>query len=214
MYLTELTMRGSDAALLCPGNPYNWHQVVWTFFPGRDDRDFLYRVDIGDYGIKLLILSKTQPQSPINLPQSLFRCREVPPEFLQHSRYRFQLRANPTKRLTHDKKTGKPCSMRVPLTSDEELLHWLERKGQTGGFCIPHSATWPNPPCSLLITREKRLDFRKKQLRAAHHGSVQFSGVLEVTDSELFQKTFIEGIGSAKSFGFGLLMLQPIISTH
>ncbi len=51
--------------------------------------------------------------------------------------------------------------------------------------------------------------FRKKG-KPGYHGGVQFRGTLEVTDREYFSKTYQAGIGSAKSFGFGLLLLAPL----
>jgi CRISPR-associated protein Cas6/Cse3/CasE subtype I-E len=44
------------------------------------------------------------------------------------------------------------------------------------------------------------------------HVSVDFQGILNVTNQDRFKKAFCKGIGSAKAFGFGLLMLQPISS--
>jgi CRISPR system Cascade subunit CasE len=51
--------------------------------------------------------------------------------------------------------------------------------------------------------------FRKKD-QSAYHGGVQYRGTLEVTSREDFIKSYQEGIGSAKGFGFGLLLLAPI----
>jgi CRISPR system Cascade subunit CasE len=42
------------------------------------------------------------------------------------------------------------------------------------------------------------------------HVAVDFRGVLRVQDREKFKRTFAAGIGSAKGFGFGLLMLEPV----
>ena len=39
------------------------------------------------------------------------------------------------------------------------------------------------------------------------HLGVQFDGILKVTHEEIFLKTLIKGLGSAKAFGFGLLSL-------
>jgi CRISPR system Cascade subunit CasE len=43
-----------------------------------------------------------------------------------------------------------------------------------------------------------------------YHGSVRFRGLLEVMDSEKFAEAYHNGIGSAKAFGFGLMLLFPI----
>jgi CRISPR system Cascade subunit CasE len=51
--------------------------------------------------------------------------------------------------------------------------------------------------------------FRKKG-QAGYHGGVQFRGTLEVTDPVKFAETYQSGIGSAKGFGFGMLLLAPV----
>jgi CRISPR-associated protein Cas6/Cse3/CasE subtype I-E len=40
---------------------------------------------------------------------------------------------------------------------------------------------------------------------------VDYEGVLEVTDREKFRHAFYNGIGSAKSMGFGMLIIQAIL---
>jgi CRISPR-associated protein Cas6/Cse3/CasE subtype I-E len=56
------------------------------------------------------------------------------------------------------------------------------------------------------------LAFRPKSCfvgeRPAQH--VVLCGVLTVTDPAKFHDTFTRGIGSAKAFGFGLLVIAPI----
>jgi CRISPR system Cascade subunit CasE len=49
-----------------------------------------------------------------------------------------------------------------------------------------------------------------KQGHRGKHIGVDFQGVLRVTDRAAFHYAFETGIGPAKAFGFGLLMLQPV----
>jgi CRISPR system Cascade subunit CasE len=51
--------------------------------------------------------------------------------------------------------------------------------------------------------------FRQRENKG-YHGGVQFRGILEVTDPAQFAETYRQGIGSAKGFGFGLMLLAPI----
>lgn len=212
MYLTELTLWDDVAARLMPRDAYGWHKVIWRFFPNRESRDFLYRVDESASGLRVYILSSVPPEPPVELPERAFRVREIPESFLSHARYRFQMRVNPTKRIKTDARTGqtKEQGMRVPLTQLPDLAAWLARKGEQCGFSVPHLDLWPSEECPLSVVQEGRRNFRKPGMAAAHHASVQFTGILEVTDAALFRQAFEHGIGSAKSFGFGLLMLQPI----
>ncbi len=212
MFLTEIKMRDADAARFLPANPYDWHKIVWHFFPEKADRDFLYRVDYDSRGLRLMLLSATQPVFAHKGESDFFRSRKIPESFLAHTLYRFQVRVNPTRRTKRDNRTGTQVEkgMRVPITRERELLEWLERKGKDGGFSLPGLRHPQNESFRIVVMKEARLNFQKKGCGNAHHASVQFSGILRVENPDLFKQTFQQGIGSAKAFGFGLLMLQPL----
>lgn len=215
MYLTKIELRDENAARLFPANPYNWHKRIWSFFKGKVARDFLYRIDYNGQGLRILIVSQDEPQYPMEWNdkgyQAFFSCKQIPESFLEHEWYHFQVRVNPTRRVKLDKRTGNRTEkgLREPLIIEKDLISWLLRKGREGGFSIPNVEEGMECSDALTIIHEGRMNFRKYQHRG-HHASVQFSGVLKVENSELFKQTFQNGIGSAKSFGFGLLMLQPI----
>jgi CRISPR system Cascade subunit CasE len=40
-------------------------------------------------------------------------------------------------------------------------------------------------------------------------GSALFEGLIEVTDVDLFRQALVQGIGSGKAYGFGLLSIAP-----
>ena len=102
----------------------------------------------------------------------------------------------------------------MPLVKPEELRAWLIHKGKVR---CRDKDTGLDVPGGFRIVEEKPLEispmmenhFRKKG-QSGYHGGVQFRGILEVTDPERFIETYHSGIGSAKSFGFGLLLLAPI----
>ncbi len=212
LYLSEIKVCGPEAAKLMPRDGYGWHKVLWRFFPQREAREFLYRVDAVEQALRLYVLSSIPIQVPDGMAPGICRSREIPESFLSHTNYRFQLRANPTKRLASDARTGQRLEKgpRIPITGEAELAAWLRRKGEQGGFSIPGLEHWPEGDIPLRITPEKRNEFRKPGLDKAHHSSVQFSGILHVDNATQFRQCFEKGIGSAKSFGFGLLLLQPI----
>lgn len=212
MYLTEMILWDEAAARLMPRDSYGWHKIIWRFFPGKEKRDYLYRTDHTPSGVRVLILSDDEPVQLDKMQGQIIRTRKVPESFLSHKRYRFQLRANPTQKLKIDKRDGqkKANGLRAPIVNEQELAAWLARKAESGGFSIPGIENWPSEHCNLTIVPEGRQEFKKKGLSAAHHTSVQFTGILEVTDEHLFRETFRKGIGTAKAFGFGLLMLQNI----
>lgn len=206
LHLTEIRVSYEDAVrLLCIRDTYDWHERAWQAFGGRDGapRDFLTRVDRVEQSYRLLIVSATEPHKPDWCPTGCFRTRMIPEPFFSRPRYRFSLLANPTRKLRVENPDGtrKKNGRRVPLSRREDLLAWLERKGQAGGF---------RPSLMSVRTIPRGREYFHKPGADGLHSAVEFNGVLEVTDPQLFRKTFATGIGSAKAFGFGLLVLAPI----
>jgi CRISPR system Cascade subunit CasE len=195
LHLTQVTISHEDAIKrLRIRDSYDWHQLTWTVFAGRDSRarDFLFRVDRGEDAFRLLLLSQSEPVLPDWCPADRFQSKVIPETFYGHACYRFNLRANPTKCILR---------RRIPIATDAELIAWTERKSLAGGFMVD--------PDSLQIVRGGREYFRKKGA-AGHHAVVDFQGVLTVIDSEAFRRTVATGIGSAKSFGYGMLVIAPV----
>lgn len=185
---------------------YGWHQRLWQCFPGESERkrDFLTRIDTLEGCFRLWILSPSQPSRPKWCLPENFVIKEIAPSFLSHRCFAFDLLANPTQCLVqrNDQGERKRHGKRVPLTKPDDLRGWIDRKGEEGGFKVVHDK-------SLEIGPMVKSHFRKRD-QAAYHGGVQFRGVLEVTDKKKFEETYHAGLGSAKGFGFGLLLLAPL----
>lgn len=92
-------------------------------------------------------------------------------------------------------------SHRVPLRTREELVGWISRKGDQGGFAVDGDT---------LRTFSRGREYFEKQGVRGLHTAVEFQGVLTVTNSSKFHGTFTRGIGPARAFGFGLLVIAPI----
>ena len=205
-YLTQFEIPYRVAATLRIHDSYDWHQRVWQCFPGRDGekRDFLTRIDQIGNGFRLLIVSPMEPVRPQwCTPDSWRGTKPIPDNYFNHHRYRFQLCANPTKKIAVEKLGGgfTKNGHRVPLRTREELVAWIHRKGEQSGFQIEEKL--------LRTLRQGTEYFQKKQLRGLHN-AVEFKGILKVMDKQKFRESFEKGIGSAKAFGFGLLSLAPI----
>jgi len=184
---------------------YAWHKRAWDCFPGRADapRDFLTRIDDTGNGFRLLILSAHQPAKPDWCPDAGWASKEVATSFLSHPRYRFSLLANPTRKLAapRDENGRRKTAKRQPLSTREELLAWIERKGAQHGFSViaAEIATVPRPRQPFL-----------KGGKAGLHTATEFTGILTVTHQDELARAFVHGIGSAKAFGFGMLCLSPV----
>lgn len=88
--------------------------------------------------------------------------------------------------------------------ADKQLETWLMDKSKSHGF---------------VLVRDTRLKFQAeayqwhalpKKGKEAGFSSVDFEGEIEVTDAELFSKTLINGIGPAKGFGCGLMLVRRV----
>jgi len=207
---------------------YAWHKKLWDCFPNVPDRKrteigFLTRIDTLEGAFKLWVMARRKPVRPQWCPTEVFALKEIAASFLTHRYYVFDLRANPVKAAVQKDSKGelilqpngkRKRGKRVPLVKPDELRAWLAHKGEVR--CRERD-NGNDVPGGFRIVEERPLDispmveshFRKKG-QAGYHGGVQFRGTLEVTDRERFIETYQAGIGSAKSFGFGLLLLSPI----
>ncbi len=175
------------------GDPYKLHQWIWEALPDDPDvsRDFLFRSDEKGGILRILLLSERVPSQRGNVE---WKTTEVSDTFLGYDAYRFQLRANPTFRRASDHK-------RLAIFDEMKIRDWFTRKFTDAGCELQ----------GLETTAPRKLQFRKGT--GTHSGtvySVDASGVLIVRDESRFRAAFDAGIGPAKGFGFGLLLLQPI----
>lgn len=219
-YLTRVFVDYETAAMRCLHDAYDWHQAVWKAFPHLDrqrndrrDEDtprfFLTRFDEDHRrgGFRLYILSSTEPARPPWCPDYVenWETKQVAAAFLEHNRYRFGLRANPTKKFNPKGPDGlrRGQGKRVPLRDIKDLQGWIAGKAATSGFEVEFG--------TLRITPRGLRHFAKEKERALGTvAAVDFDGRLRVLDHNAFRKAFANGIGSAKAFGFGLLLLEPL----
>ena len=206
LHLTQILVPYEDAVrLLRIRDTYDWHQRAWQAF-GKGKvpfRDFLIRVDRKEEVFRMIILSNSIPAKPDWCPTDCFGSKEIPPEFFTHAHYRFSLLANPTRKVRSNKagertKNGR----RLAISNRDELIVWIQRKAEAGGFSVNGD--------SLRTIPRGREYFHKNTMSHGVHAAVEFQGELEVKDSNQFRITIASGIGSAKAFGFGLLVLAPI----
>jgi CRISPR system Cascade subunit CasE len=199
-YLTRAIVGEKTAIRKRLNDCYAWHRAVWEAFPDRenDHRQFLTRIDHSGGNYQVLLLSEQKPTPPV---WGQWETKQISPHFLEADRYRFSLRANATiKRVVRDdsgnrKKNGR----RTAIYSREELSHWLFKKARQSGFDVEEFDA--DPPIAQ--------PFRKNG-KSGKHIRVDFRGFLRVLDRDAFKDTFAKGIGPAKAFGFGMLMLEPV----
>ena len=211
MYLSRLILNPRNRRVQREvAQPYQMHRSLMRAFPDdlkEGDERVLFRLEPGRNGaLTLLVQSWTLPDwswlaeprargylLPVGEPNPAVK--EFDLQLHKGQTLAFRLRANPTARRTFDDK-----KRRVGLYREEEQQAWLERKGEQGGFRLVSART----------SGQDDVGDRIKGNQGTHRlklASVQFDGLLQVTDPDLLRQTVRQGIGSAKGFGFGLLSL-------
>lgn len=190
-YLSRIVMPYESALQKGLRSSYDWHRWIWKSFPNDPDRkrDFLFRVDVQERQVRILLLSEDAPAAIENW---MWETKGVSDEFISQSAYRFQVRVNPTFRRASDHR-------RIALYKESDIREWLKRKMSVIGAELV-SAEVDQPRDELFVKDGKR----------GKHVSVDVRGIISVHDQSLFRQGLLAGIGSAKGFGYGLLMLQPI----
>lgn len=191
--LTQVIVNKTEAARKRFSDTYTWHKALWQSFPGKDRqaRNFLFRIDDAGRNFKVLLLSNSEPTDP---GWGNWHSKMINKSFLDYSAYRFQLKANPSMRRCADRR-------RIGIYGEEKLHSWITRKAEQNGFAIINNSLIIGNPIDVTFIRNKK---------RGKHVSVDFQGGLEVTDKTAFKEAFTKGIGSAKSFGYGMLTLQPL----
>ena len=205
----------NDKMFLKPFSPDDFAQGH-VHVPRNADAGFLFRIDPELGGsVSILVLSALKPDWDYAFQNAGFLLAAPPSEprsFLLNmekgSVLRFQLVANPTKRLRRDscyangeKIDEKWVGRRVPVPLDR-MEEWLARKAEANGFRISEVA---HLQAGYVYFDRKPEKGTGQKLR-----SVRYEGILKVTDAEKLHKAMISGIGPAKAFGFGLLSLASV----
>jgi len=215
MYLSRLILNPRNRRVQKEiADRYELHRSIMSAFPddlGADDERVLFRIErsAGGRNLTLLVQSWTLPDwswlpepgprsylLPVDLPNPAVKQFDL--ELAAGQTLAFRLRANPT--------TRRRCSdgqrRRVGLYRDDAQIEWLERKAERGGFDLVAVRTGGETTAGGTVYRNGS----KHQLTLL---SVQFDGLLTVTQPAEVEGTVRDGIGSGKGFGFGLLSLAP-----
>ena len=224
MYLSRIRLR-PDAAekrefWQMMGSEYQAHHMVWDLFTDGPDRerDFLYRVeDIGG----LPTIYAVGRREPVNRGGMwTIETKSYDPILSRGQRLAFVLRANPVrtkcdekgKHHRHDvvmeaktllKQQGRP---REEWPPEPEIVGqagfaWLATRGEANGFTVAEG--------NVRADGYTQRRFRKRKGRHdISLSTIDYTGILTVADPEKFKATLYTGIGPAKGFGCGMMMVR------
>lgn len=204
MILSKLTLDWKSIKACSLGTPYGIHKFVYSLFPrdaagggeegdGRAEagRHFLFAVsDAKECGKEILILSRDVPAKP---ERGALQSKPVPADYLDADEYAFQIQLNPSKRA--------PNGKMVPVVGNQAAKEWFLEKQASWGFSASQDSLEVRGPRAEVFCKGRQTITLAKAI---------FKGVLRVEDRAAFKRSFENGIGKAKAFGFGLLQLIKI----
>jgi CRISPR system Cascade subunit CasE len=222
MYFSRAVLRkdagASELARLLRQDGYAAHQMVWELLESSPEqqRDFLFRQEMAERPVFYLVSAR----APVDR-QALWEIETKPyaPRLQAGDRLGFRLRANSVRstrgdsgnvkrhdvvmdlktRLKHQGEELPP----LPAIVQEAGFRWLSERAERHGFQVGEHA--------VQVDGYQQHRLRKRQQREGIRiSTLDYSGTLTVTEPERFQHALYTGIGPAKGFGCGLLMVRRL----
>ena len=226
LYLSRLSLSVRNRAVQTDlSDCHAMHRRLLLAFPNlgglpdaRDHFGVLYRVESGDGAAAVLIQSNLEPDWS-RIPDGYLRdshpaVKRIDPLYAaiaEGQRLLFRLRANPTRRIRDRDTTQEERwrGKRVEIRREEDQLAWLRRKGEQSGFA-PLAIRAQQSIADVRATGIGDHVIGRHNSSRLTFASVTFEGRLRVTNPEAFRQALLQGIGSGKAFGFGLLSIAPV----
>jgi len=205
------------------GDEYQLHNFIWDVFSDSPERkrDYLYRREDVQGLPSFLAVSAREPR----LSSGLWDVtpKEYDPVIREGQRLYFSLRANAVR--TKRDKDGRQHRHDVVMEAKSRLKAegipkdewpieadivqragyvWLAMRGESNGFSVKSGEIRADGYCQHRFLKPKGRNHVK-------YSTLDFTGVLTVTDPEAFRNALYVGLGAAKGFGCGLLMVRPVL---
>jgi CRISPR system Cascade subunit CasE len=209
--------RLARAAHMVTQDGYRLHQALWQLFqaPPGTPRDFLYRRLEMHHWPSFYVISHRQPVDSRGV--WMIQSKTYTPQLTHGQRLAFALCANPV--ITKPGAHGKPMRHDVVMNAKQQQDAQEESPVALGTLIQQVGRAW-------LIDRAERCGFHLEQVRVDGYRQHQFSkaragqrirfstldfnGLLTVVDAERFRHTLFHGLGPAKGFGCGLLLIRRV----
>jgi CRISPR system Cascade subunit CasE len=210
-------LRVSQIAQLARLDPYGQHQAVWQLFDAppataRTSTPFLFRHEWQGDLPAFYVLSPSMPQDRADLWH--IQSKPYAPQLAVGDRLHFKLRVNPVVTRNgkrHDvvmdmkQRSGwkdLPPAERPALNvlAYEAGKTWLAERAEKHGFSIT--------PGSLLVDGYRAHEVRRRGHALIRFSTLDFTGLLTVSDPAKLLSILYYGIGPAKGFGCGLMLVK------
>jgi CRISPR system Cascade subunit CasE len=219
----ELNRSGPGVARLLKtmsADDYRHHQFVWQLFKGVSERDFLYRREDAGNWPRYFTVSVREPVDQDGL--WTIETKQYSPKLDVGMKLAFSLRVNPV--VTRKGDDGKPRRHDVVMDHKQKIgfkempyaqrpslpeimraagLEWLANRAEQNGFAIEND----------LVTvdgYEQHQSLKRGGGKPINFSTLDFGGMLTVTDATAFERALFTGLGPAKGMGCGLLLVRRL----
>ncbi len=201
---------------------YKEHQQIWQLFKPDPDagRDFLFRREQINGWPVYYVVSERRPDAE----QQLWSVehKQYCPKLYSGQQLAFRLRVNPVVSRTDDKgkkrrhdvvmdlkkqmdyqqqnKNNRPYEMQLVQQAG---IAWLQKRAAVAGFEFCDSAIRVD-----AYTRHQSVKTSQKKM--IRYSTLDYEGLLTVADPKLCLQALFKGVGPAKAFGCGLLLVKPV----
>lgn len=200
------------------GEAYRDHALIWRLFPGQGaERDFVFR-RLDEPPNSYYVVS-ARPPAISHEDSGLFHVRSKPyrPAVQMGELLRFELRANPviSRRSARGRSQRHDVLMQAKRSAPPgaDLAEALEAAGRV--WFMERAAHWGLAvhEASLLQSGYTQHRLRRKG-QDIHFSSLDYQGVAQVTDAAKLAQALLQGVGHAKGFGCGLLLVKRLRATE
>lgn len=213
-----------DAAHDWARGAYEAHQWLWRFMPAPPGtpRRFLFRRRDVEGLPRFYVVSEREPSAPTANWQ--VHSKPYSPELQAGDRLAFDLRANPV--VTTRNAAGKAMRHDVVMQAKTQLLQarglsrWAEwstpDRPALPDLVQRSCSEWLQKRCdalgAIVDLESLRVEGYEQHRGKSGHlrfSTVDFSGHLQVRDAAALRYALFNGVGHAKAFGCGLLLVRP-----
>ncbi len=203
-------------------NAYVEHQQLWQLFPEAPDktRDFIFHSEQRQMSRVYHLVSKRKPLE--NLIPWEVQTKSYDPKIATGQRLTFKLNVNPV--VSRKDKAGRSHRHDVVMDAKQQLkaegipqherpasgeiiqkagINWLNQRSEKNGFSFQKQEV-------IVDGYERRKAYKGPGKSPIEYSVLGFSGILTVIDPVLFKEILINGIGPAKAFGCGLMLIRRV----
>lgn len=227
MYFTLIKLRQDlsprDIAGINGGDGYNLHRLLWNLFSDGPDRrrDFLYRFETSKGSPTFYTVSEREPVDTRGMWE--VHTKLYDPKLKKGDSLSFMVRVNPIRSKRDE--SGRQHRHDVVMEAKNKIgfqnllidqrpavatliqdagIEWLRMREAEYGFSFEDANVRADGYFQHKL-------FKEKGTKPITFSTLDFNGILSVNEPSIFvDKCLLKGIGPAKGFGCGLMLVKRI----